>query len=263
MPRRNLAGARVLLTGASSGIGRALALRLADRGAELLITARRTDRLEKLAAQLKQQGTSVAFFAADIADPEARVQLVASARERWGELDILINCAGVGAIGPVADSEPEHLRRVMEVNFFAPLELTRAALPLLRRGRDPLVVNIGSVLGHRSVPGKAVYSASKFALHGLTDAWRAELAGDGIEMLLVSPSTTSSDFFDSLLAGQQNSGDRGGASPDWVAERTVRAMERRRHEIILTWGGKLLVYADRLAPTVLDDLLARWYRRHQ
>ena len=93
----------------------------------------------------------------------------------------------------------ERLRRVMEVNFFAPVELIRSAIPLLREGKRPLIVNISSVFGHRAVPRKSEYCASKFALHGFSDALRAELAREGIDVLLVSPSTTQSEFFDMVL----------------------------------------------------------------
>src|SRR5205085_10807559 len=132
-----------------------------------------------------------------------------------------INNAGIGAVGPFEDAGEERLRRVMEVDFFAPAELIRGALPLLKGGHHPIIVNIGSVLGHRAVPGKSEYCASKFALHGFSDALRAELAPQGIDVLLVSPSTTVSEFFD--VATRQGDGLRGpfGAMPaETVARRT-------------------------------------------
>ena len=104
-------------------------------------------------------------------------------------------------MGPFAGAGPDRLRRIMEVNFFAPVETIRAALPLLRYGRQPIVVNIGSVLGRCAVPDKSEYCASKFALHGFSDALRAELASEMVDVLLVSPSTTQSEFFDRLLSG--------------------------------------------------------------
>jgi short-subunit dehydrogenase len=259
MARRELAGARVLLTGASSGIGRALALRLAPHRTRLLLTARRQERLASLAGEVRSAGGTAEVLAGDVSDPAHREALVAKADALWGGLEILVNNAGVGALGPLAEATPERLRHIMEVNFFAPVELTRASLPLLARGDRPLIVNVGSVLGHRAVPGKAEYCASKFALHGISDAWRTELMRQGIDLLLVSPSTTSSEFFDRAM------GDRGrrrvgkhAVTPDWVARKMERAMRRGRHETILTWGGKLLVYLDRLAPTWMDRLLSRF-----
>jgi short-subunit dehydrogenase len=248
-----------MLTGASSGIGRALALRLAHHRVQLLLTARRANRLEILADEVRALGATADCLAGDITDPAHRQSLIEKTRSLWGAFDVLVNNAGVGALGPLADAEPERLRRVMEVNFFAPVELTRLSLPLLTHGNRPLIVNVGSVLGHRAVPGKAEYCASKFALHGISDAWRTELMREGVELLLVSPSTTSSEFFDQASgsdAGRHVG--RHAVSPDWVARRIERAMQSGRHEVILTWGGKLLVYLDRLAPTWMDRLLSRY-----
>jgi short-subunit dehydrogenase len=260
MSRRQLHAARVLITGASSGIGRALALRLARRQSQLLLTARRADRLEQLAGEVRVAGGSADVLAGDISDPEHRRLLVQRATGLWGGLDVLVNNAGIGALGPFASADPRRLRQIMEVNFFAPVELARQSLPLLAQGRHPLIVNVGSVLGHRAVPGKVEYCASKFALHGFSDGWRTELARAGIDLLLVSPSTTSSEFFDQA-AGDPAEGSRHlgrhAASPEWVARQMERAMESGRHEVILSWGGKLLVYLDRLAPSWVDWALKR------
>src|SRR5262245_25049752 len=132
MARRDLSGARVLLTGASSGIGRALAVRLAMAGSYLLLTGRREDRLAELTHQLRSVGCQAEWLAGDIADDDFRQRLIALATERWSALDILVNNAGLGAHGLFSDSGTQTMRRVMEVDFFAPVELTRMALPLLR-----------------------------------------------------------------------------------------------------------------------------------
>jgi short-subunit dehydrogenase len=147
----------------------------------------------------------------------------------------------------------------MEVDFFAPVELIRRALPLLKAGRKPIIVNLGSVLGHRAVPDKSEYCAAKFALHGFSDALRAELKPDGIDLLLVSPSTTRTEFFESVLEKNSNrrEGAFGSASAHSVARSTIRAIQRGKHEVILSCGGKLLVWFDRLLPTVANRVLAR------
>ncbi len=174
-------------------------------------------------------------------------------------MDLLVNNAGIGAIGPFADATPERLRRVMEVNFFAPVELTRILIPSLRRGRAPVICNIGSVLGHRAVPMKSEYCASKFAIHGWSDSLRAELAQDGIQVTIVSPSTTQSEFFDSLLetAADQKSVSLGSWQPERVARATLAAIGARRSEVICSLGGKALVYADRLSPPLMNAILAK------
>ncbi len=138
-------------------------------------------------------------MAGDIVEAEVRRRLLDTAQAELGGLDLLVNNAGVGAIGPFAEASEARLRRVMEVNFFAPAELIRSAVPLLRAGNRPMIVNISSVLGHRAIPKKSEYCASKFALHGLSDSIRTELTFCGIDVLLVSPGTTATEFFDNVL----------------------------------------------------------------
>ena len=259
MALRAIDGARTIITGASSGIGRALSLQMARQGARLLLTARRRDRLTDLCREITASGGEAAFVAGDMIDGDLRTELLRTAEEKFGDLDILVKNAGVGAVGLFAEADPERLRRIMEVNFLAPVELIRSALPMLRRGRRPLVVNMSSVLGHRAVPKKSEYCASKFAIHGFSDALRAELAGE-VDVLLVSPSTTASEFFDNLLENRDRLPWRrlGHMSPASVARKTTRAIRWGRQEIILSPGGKALVWCDRLCPPVVNRLVARW-----
>ncbi len=258
MARRATAGLRILLTGASSGIGRELAVQLVRQGASVFALARRGERLQQLAAEINQPNLFT-FREADVTKPSDRDQVINACRERFGGLDLLVNNAGSGAIGLFASSDEERLRRVMEVNFFAPVELTRLALPLLRLGNKPLIVNICSVLGHRGVPQKAEYCASKFALHGFSDALRAELTAEKIDVLIVSPSTTETEFFQQAIGDTKRQPGRFGAkSPAYVARATIRAIRAGRHEVILSTGGKLLVWLDRLWPTLADRLVAWW-----
>jgi short-subunit dehydrogenase len=260
MSKRSIAGARVLITGASSGIGRELARELARQGADLVVTARREERLRALVRELCEARRKVVCVAGDITDVAVREQVVRVARESLGGLDVLVNNAGVGAVGPFARAGADRLRRIMEVNFFAPAELIRVALPVLRSGRRPLIVNVGSVLGHRAVPSRSEYCASKFALHGLSDALRAELAREAIDLLLVSPSATETEFVENVLEtdGRPPQRPLGHMSAERVARATVRAMRRGRHEIILSPGGKLAVWLDRLCPPLVNRLVARF-----
>jgi short-subunit dehydrogenase len=263
MSGRAIAGSRVLVTGASSGIGRELARQLAAQGARVVMAGRRAERLEQLAGQIAAAGGLAHAVAGDLTEPDVRQRAVQAAVDRFGGLDALVNNAGLGAQGAFVTADAARLRAVMEVNFFVPAELIRAALPLLARGTRPIVVNIGSVLGHRAVPRKSEYCASKFALHGLSDALRAELAPLGIHVLLVSPSTTESEFFDhswkSPDAAASQPAVRARAMPaGWVAQRTIRAMRTDKHEILLPTSGKLLVWLDRLWPALADRLVARF-----
>jgi short-subunit dehydrogenase len=247
---------RVVVAGASSGIGRELTLALAKAGAETIAVARRAERLNELAATSPDL---IHPLAGDLTDPALRARIVEEVDRRWGALDCLVNCAGIGAVERFDQSSEGVLRALMEINFFAPVELTRALLPALRRGSDSAIVNVSSVLGHRAVPGKSEYCATKFAMHGWSDALRAELAEEKIDVLLVCPSTTSSEFWDSLVVGEGDARRTAKAmSASTVARATLAALRRRRHEAILSPGGKALVWLDRLLPAVADRLVAKF-----
>lgn len=252
---------RGVITGASSGIGCALAERLLAAGAKLVLVARREERLQQLVAALPSEARSNAVIVpGDITSDEVRVKAIRAAVDAFGGLDLLINNAGIGARGRFVDADPKRVRPIFEVNFFSLVELTRAALPQLRQGRDALIVNVGSILGHRGIPYSSEYCASKFAVRGFSESLRAEIANLGIEVLLVSPGTTESEFFDQLIDKAEK--------PPWkeqppvpaavVAERIVRAMERRRHEIIPNARGRLMVWLNRISPRIVDALMARY-----
>jgi short-subunit dehydrogenase len=174
-------------------------------------------------------------------------------------LDILINNAGAGAIGRFTDADADRMRKVMELDFFAPVELTRSMLPLLRKGNRPAIMNIGSVLSHRAVPLKSEYCAAKFALRGWSEALRCELAREKIEVLQISPSTTRTDFFASMIDTDQSQKSRsfGSMSPKKVASIAIAGLVKSRREIILSLGGKGLVWAGRIFPNLLDRILSR------
>lgn len=261
MARRRLQNARALVTGASSGIGREIARELAKAGVQLIVTARREERLTQLVEELRTHGAVATALPGDITQPMFRSQLLAYASDQFnGAIDILVNNAGAGAIGPFVDSTPQTLRNILELDFFAPVELIREALPLLEAGKKPIVVNVSSVLGHRAVPKKSEYCAAKFALHGMSDALRAEFAPLGIDVLIVSPSTTQSEFFDVALGDKQKLPwlKIPGMTSAAVARAAVKAMRAGRHEVILSPGGKLLVWLDRLCPPLVNRLVAKW-----
>ena len=245
-----------IVTGASSGIGRCLCQLLVQRGSTVVAVGRRAERISELAETSPQ----VLPVIGDITNRDVRAKVVDVAADAGdGAIDLLVNNAGSGAIGPFMDATEARLRQIMEVNFFAPVELIRSVVPYLRRGREPVICNIGSVLGHRAVPDKSEYCASKFALHGFSDSLRAELKRDSIQVTLVSPSTTRSEFFDSLIDtdSQAESKSVGSWSPQRVARTTLAAIRKRRSEVICSLGGKVLVYADRIAPPLMNAILAR------
>lgn len=261
MAQRVLENRRILLTGASRGIGRELALELARQHARLLVIARSEPALRELVVELNSQGAvSADCLAGDVTDPTFRGAILEYMAREWGEFDVLINNAGVSAHGRFARHEEQVLRQIMEVNFYAATELTRSALPLLTEGEDPLIVNVCSILGHRGMPYNSEYSASKFALRGWSEAIRTELHSRGIEVLVVSPGTTDTDFFDHLLTKTDSLpwGKQKGIAPEAVARQVRRAMQLRRTEIYPNWRGRLLVAVNRWVPGLLDRVMKRF-----
>jgi short-subunit dehydrogenase len=261
--RLDLRGARTILTGASSGIGHALALRLADQGARLVLASRNQERLADLATAVSGRGGSAVAVPTDVADPAQRTRLIEQALAALGGLDVLINNAGVGARGFFENVSEERLRRIMEVNFFGATELTRLALPHLRRGRDPMIVNVASVLGRRAIPGMVEYCASKFAMVGWSEGLRSELARHGIHVLVVCPGGVETEFDANMIEQGKRPPWRlrHRMSPDRCAQRIVGAMRRRKNEVVITASAKLVVWLNCLAPWLLDWALKRYARR--
>ena len=258
--RREIQGTRSIVTGASSGIGRAVAKELARQGSKVVCMARREDRLQSLAKEIEGAGGAVVTIAGDVTDAEVRQRGIEAAISHFGGLDILVNNAGVGAVGPFESSDPERVRRIMEVNFFALVEMTRLALPHLKQGRTPIIVNVSSILGRRGVPHNCEYAASKFAVHGFSESIRAELAGSAVDVLVVSPGTTQTEFFDHVLEskGGPKWPEHAAVSADAVARATVRAIRRGSHEITPYLWGKVLVLMNRVSPWFVDKLMERY-----
>ncbi len=257
--RRTVVGLRVLITGASQGIGRALAAAAAARGAKVLAAARSEDLLAQLAAEVRGRGGVIETVHADVTAPEDRQRMAEAAVRHFGGLDVLVNNAGIGATGHFVECGPERLRAIMEVNFFGLTETTRVCLPLLRQGRTPAVVNISSIAGKRGIPARSEYSASKFAVQGFSEALRAELAKDGIDVLVVSPGLTRTNFSQNMLEQKAvlRMDHLRGMSAEAVAEATLRSLERGRNEVSLTLGGRLIVLVNRFFPRLADRIARR------
>ena len=259
--RRSIAGSRILITGASQGIGRSLAFLASQRGGRVLAAARSQELLRELAEQARGQGV-LETVQADVTSPEDRQRMLDAALQHFGGLDILVNNAGIGATGHFADCGPERLRKIMEVNFFGLTETTRIFLPLLRKGNRPAIVNISSIAGKRAIPARSEYSASKFAVQGFSEALRAELAKDGIDVLLICPGLTQTNFSKNMLEQRAlvQLDHMRGMTSEQVAQATLRAIERGKNEITLTFQAKLIALVSRFFPRLADRIAARKVR---
>ena len=185
-----------VITGASAGIGRATAVRFAREGATLVLAARSEDRLAKLAERLEERfGVETLVVSCDIRQREEVDALIEAAIATFGRIDVLVNNAGYGLYGRVEDTPEDAFRGLLETNVLGVHNAIRAVLPHMRRQGSGHIVNVGSIVGKRSWPYHGAYAASKFALTGLTQALRGELAGSGVSVTLVLPASTDTEFF--------------------------------------------------------------------
>lgn len=261
--KRRLDGKRILITGASSGIGRAVARACAGKGAKVVLAARSTEELNQAAEEIRGRGGEALVVPTDVTRDEDRARMFETVEHEWGGLDILINNAGIAAHGHFIDLTPEILRQTMELNFFAMAENCRRAIPLLAEGREPMIVNVSSMAGRRGVPAWTDYSASKFAVCGFSEALRAELVRFGIDLMLVVPGLTKSNFGKNLLArhGRLPAKFDHGVTPEEVAGRIAHGMEKGTHELRIERDARLLLFVNWLAPWFVDWKMANVVRK--
>jgi len=262
MSRRPLAGSRILITGASQGIGKALAALSVRRGAWVLAAARSIHLLDQLSAEVRHLGGVLEVVNADITSPDDRQHIVDKLRRSFGGLDVLINNAGIGATGHFAESNPDHLRAIMEVNFFGTTEMTRVCLPLLQKGRNPAIVNVSSIAGKHGIPARGEYSASKFAVQGWSEALRPEMVRFGIDVIVVCPGLTQTNFSKNMLqqTARMPVDHMRGMTSETVAEAILRALAQGRREVVLTAQGKLLTFLTRFLPGLVDRIASKKVR---
>ncbi|WP_034385316.1 SDR family oxidoreductase [Deinococcus sp. YIM 77859] len=240
----------ILLTGASSGIGRATAAVLASRGHRLVLAARRAEALATLARALDPSGSRVLAVPTDVTDDASRRALVEAARAQFGMVDVLINNAGVTVERGWWWDDLDPLR-VLRVNLEAPIELTRLVLPQMRTRGAGHIVNIGSVAGR--VPFNGLYSASKFGLRGFSQALRRELLGTGVEVSLVSPGFVRSEMTRAARLPMPG--------PEIVARAVADVLERPQREVIVPRAYRLPVLLDALFPGLVDRVVPLVFRR--
>ncbi len=252
----------VVITGASRGIGLALARRLARERCRLVLVARSAWELEQVAAEVLSLGSPGAVaVAGDVTDPVTARRAAEESLGRLGGLDVLVNNAGLGLRAPVARIDPADLRYVLEVNVLGALHMMRAVVPHLVRQGGGLVVNVSSVGARQPVPYLGGYGATKAALAALSESLRLELAGTGVEVLTVFPGSVETDF--KAHARGEPYPERKGAvrlSPEQVADRIVRAAETGlKTVLILSRGESLGLLAGHLAPGAVERRLIRRY----
>ncbi len=258
----------VLITGGTSGIGRACALEFGRAGARVVITGRDTIKLTDAAAELTAAGIDYHTVQADVGNPDAAQRAVADAIAAFGRLDVLINNAGLSMRAKFADVEVKVLEQLMQVNFFGTVYTTKAALPYLLQSKGT-IVGISSIAGFRGLPGRTGYSASKFAMNGFLEALRTELLPQGVNVLTAAPGFTASNIRHAALManGQaQNDTPRDEGkmmSSEEVARHLRQAVEQRRRTLVLTGQGKLTVFLNKWLPGLTDKLVLANFRKEE
>ncbi len=240
----------VVITGASSGIGKELAHQLARKGSRLVLAARRAPLLNEVARDLEASGASVLAVPTDVSHRPEVEHLMKSAHDRFGRLDVLINNAGVStADGVLMGNQEADVRATWEINFMGPLYGVWAAVPFMEKTGGQIVF-VSSILGKRGVPRNAIYSASKFALQGLTESIRPELARQGIRVITICPAGVATPFFE--VNGKGNLRRYRLHPVDKIARMIVRACEKEKREVLLTMDAKLLYWLNVFFPRLVD-----------
>ncbi len=260
-------GKVAFLTGASSGIGAALARELAKQGADVALVARRADRLEAVATGIRALGRRALALAGDVTRDGDLEAAVARTVADLGRLDVAVANAGFGVVGPVEQLALDDFRRQFETNVFGVLRTVYATLPELKRTRGRLVI-IGSVSGWFSAPGAAPYSMGKFAVRALAQALVHDMAPLGVSVTHVSPGFVESEIRNVDNEGRLRPEPSAGGPPAWLvmpaavaARKIARAVARRRREVVVTGHGKLAVWLERHVPWLLSFAVSRTGRR--
>ena len=251
------------ITGASAGIGRATAVRLAREGAALAICARRADPLASTAEDIERAGGEAVAMTADVTREADMEAFVATAVDRFGRLDAMVCNAGFGIYGPIDQIEPARMQQLLDVNYMGTYLAARAALPVFRRQQKGHLIIVSSIVGKRGVPFTSAYAATKFAQAGLGESLRAELRDSGIHVTIVYPISTRTEFFDVMTRHSGFATRATGPQQDTsaVADAIARAIDSPVAEVFPYRTARLLGIVNAMAPALTDRLVQRWGRK--
>jgi short-subunit dehydrogenase len=256
----------VIITGASSGIGKALAEKFAREGSSVVLAARNMEKLQGLEQSLKAAGVEVLSVVTDVSEREDCRKLIDATVDRFGRIDILINNAGISMRALFEEVELEVIDQLMAVNFFGTVNCTRFAIPHLLTSKGS-VVGVSSIAGHRGLPGRTGYSASKFAMHGFLEALRTEVMSRGVHVLLACPGFTASNIRKVALVADGSTQketpleEEKMMSAETVADHIYEAIRHRRRDLTLTTQGRLTVFLNKWFPGFMDRMVLNHFRK--
>lgn len=248
-------GKVVVITGASSGIGKALAFEALKQGALVALCARSKSKLDELYAGMDR--TSVYYMAVDVSNEAECKNFMNAVIDKWGRIDVLINNAGISMRAMFQDADISVIRELMDINFFGAVYCTKYALPAIMKNKG-VIVGVSSIAGYRGLPARTGYSASKFALQGFLEALRTELLYSGTHVMWVCPGFTASNIRN---VARSSDGSAQGETPlnesklmtaEECAEIILTAVKKRKRTVVMTFLGKLTVWVNKLFPAFAD-----------
>ena len=254
-------GKTVLITGASSGIGREAAVKFAKRGANLVLVARRKDLLELLAADLNEFDTTTFVCKCDVSKKEEVQDMVKATLGRFGTVDILVNNAGFAVYGPVGDLSIDEIESQMETNYLGMVYCVKSLLPSMLQNGSGHIVNVASVAASFGLPGIASYCATKHAMLGFSEGLKHELQGTGVGITVVSPIMVRTSFFDHPSFERMPRYSPTSLNPKDVAGAILRAAGSSRLEIIVPSPVRIAVWLKHTFPYVINPILGRFFKR--
>lgn len=260
MPVRAVRGTVVVITGATSGIGRETARAFARAGAKVVVAGRREERLNDLVAEVAGRGGEALAVPTDVADQAQVEALITRAVEHFGRVDTLVNNAGVSIAARFEEQSIEDFRRVMEVNFWGAVYACKAVVPrMTAQPAGGLIINVSSILGKRGVPFETAYCASKFALAGFSEALRTEVLAGGIDVSTIFPGAVETELWES--AANQSGLELPAAFPKYPARELARAIVQDARypqpEIVLSLDAQAINLFNTLAPGLMDFVLGQ------
>lgn len=259
---RSLQDKVVLITGASLGIGKALAFDALARGARVAVCARDIGKLNETFKNVHEQ--DIFKFQLDVADEQACYAFVAQTINKFGKIDMLLNNAGMSMRALFEDLDVKVLKQLMDVNFWGTVYMTKAALPYIKRSKG-VILGVSSIAGYRGLPGRTGYSSSKYAMQGFMEALRTELLRTGVHVMWVCPGYTTSNIRNTALGekGQPmretNMDESKMMSPEACARIILDGVKKRKRTIIMTTQGKLTVWVNKLFGGLADKLVYKHY----
>jgi dehydrogenase/reductase SDR family member 7B len=252
-------GKVVIITGATSGIGKALAFEFGKMGSCVVITGRRTEELNIVQLALEQKGVPCLSVAGDVSKEADAMKITEETIKHFGKIDILINNAGISMRALFEDLQIEVFKKVIDINFFGTVYCTKFALPYILQSKGS-VVGISSINGKRATPARTAYSASKYAMEGFLEALRMEVKKRGVHVLSVCPGFTTSNIrqaaltADGKLQGESPRDEANMMSAEETATHIYRAVLKRKRDLVLTTEGKLAVWLTKLLPSLMDRI---------